>query len=632
MASHARPRSAGGAAPAAELALAASAQPGSRRSTGSRSSARGARPTTRVGADHATDRNDQGPDLDGLAAACRLHPARRHHRGAVARPGPAPERPGLRRAGGVDRRVGDHRGAADGRPHARRAHAARLAPGHDRRGVRDWYRSMGVDQRFEGVAGFGYVEIVRKPRPGVYPPGERALLLPAAARRRRPGHERDAHRAAVPGLDLCQITKLLGETRDSGEFSAFVVDLRRTATRCSRSSRPSTAAAACRPRSTARRERATGWIIGLFDAEPILRSAVSGQRGVAVTLEREHAAVPEYRIPTGAGAAFRTLSETMQHRRRSRASARCRAATALTQRISVEADGRWTVTVTGAEPTRPLRPRGPGLARARCLAGARPARLRARAGARPRPCPRAEDGRGEDRPAPPPGAARRAHRPPEPRADHGPRRADARPRAPPRRPRRSAMFIDLDGFKGVNDTFGHPSATSCCASSPRGSRASCARRDTIGRLGGDEFVVLVEGGAAQIAERILGVLREPFDLGTGSPITITTSDRHRHRRPRGGQGPAARRRHRAVRGQGRGPQPLRRVPPRDAHRRARPARAGVRPARRVRAREELFLVYQPILDLETGEIAAAEALLRWQHPTRGLVPPTEFIALAEDSG
>jgi EAL domain-containing protein (putative c-di-GMP-specific phosphodiesterase class I) len=50
------------------------------------------------------------------------------------------------------------------------------------------------------------------------------------------------------------------------------------------------------------------------------------------------------------------------------------------------------------------------------------------------------------------------------------------------------------------------------------------------------------------------------------------------------------------------------------------------------ARQELFLVYQPILDLEAGEVSAAEALLRWQHATRGLVPPTEFIALAEESG
>jgi EAL domain-containing protein (putative c-di-GMP-specific phosphodiesterase class I) len=50
------------------------------------------------------------------------------------------------------------------------------------------------------------------------------------------------------------------------------------------------------------------------------------------------------------------------------------------------------------------------------------------------------------------------------------------------------------------------------------------------------------------------------------------------------------------------------------------------------ARDELFLVYQPIIDFQTGEMPAAEALLRWQHPTRGLIPPAEFIALAEESG
>ena len=61
----------------------------------------------------------------------------------------------------------------------------------------------------------------------------------------------------------------------------------------------------------ARRARAVGWIIGLFDSEPILRSSVAGQRGVSVTLEREHSAVPENRIPTGTGASFRTLSETL---------------------------------------------------------------------------------------------------------------------------------------------------------------------------------------------------------------------------------------------------------------------------------------------------------------------------------
>jgi diguanylate cyclase (GGDEF)-like protein len=87
----------------------------------------------------------------------------------------------------------------------------------------------------------------------------------------------------------------------------------------------------------------------------------------------------------------------------------------------------------------------------------------------------------------------------------------------------SAMFMDLDGFKGVNDTFGHPVGDELLREVAARIGGVLRETDTIGRLGGDEFVVLVEGGAAQIAERILAVLREPFDLGTGTPISITTS-------------------------------------------------------------------------------------------------------------
>ena len=170
---------------------------------------------------------------------------------------------------------------------------------------------MGVDQRFRGVAGFGYIEIVRDAARAVYPPGKRPYYCLPDDRRLRARHGRDARRAAVPGLDLCQISKLLGDTRDSGQFSAFVVsssarprDVRGRRARLPRRRR-------ARRRSASAAARATGWIIGLFDSEPILRSSVAGQTGVAVSLEREHAAVPENRVPTGAGAAFRTLSETL---------------------------------------------------------------------------------------------------------------------------------------------------------------------------------------------------------------------------------------------------------------------------------------------------------------------------------
>ena len=161
------------------------------------------------------------------------------------------------------------------------------------------------------MAGFGYVELVRERRRDVYPAGERPYYCLSKLGVAGPGMAETLSEITVPGLDLCQLTKLLGETRDSGAFTAFVMT----------SSHGHEMFEVIAPvyvggdvpgSVSARRESATGWIIGLFDAEPILAAAVAREGGVAVSLEREHAAVPEYRVPTGAGAAFRTLSETMQ--------------------------------------------------------------------------------------------------------------------------------------------------------------------------------------------------------------------------------------------------------------------------------------------------------------------------------
>ena len=115
---------------------------------------------------------------------------------AVARAGQAPERPGVRRPGRLRRRLGDHRRAPDGRPHAGRPHAARLAAGHGAApSSSSWYRSMGVDQRFSGVAGFGYIEIARDGAARRLPARPAPVLLPAAAQRRRPRHGRHARRS-----------------------------------------------------------------------------------------------------------------------------------------------------------------------------------------------------------------------------------------------------------------------------------------------------------------------------------------------------------------------------------------------------------------------------------------------------
>ena len=109
----------------------------------------------------------------------------------------------------------------------------------------------------------------------------------------------------VPGLDLCRSSRLLGNTRDSGKFSALVV------TSSHGHEMFEVVAPVYRgggvPRTVGeRRALATGWIVGLFDAEPILRSSVGRQSEVAVTLEREHAAVPENHV--GAAPSARSRS------------------------------------------------------------------------------------------------------------------------------------------------------------------------------------------------------------------------------------------------------------------------------------------------------------------------------------
>lgn len=502
-------------------------------------------------------------------------------------------------------------------------------PGMTEAEFRGWYRSMGVDQRFSGVAGFGYVERVTTQPADVYPPGDRPYYCVSKLSVAGPGMAQTLGEVTTPGIDLCQVTKLLADTRDSGEFSALVVTSSHghemfevIAPVYADSGVPTTI--------EQRRAQASGWIIGLFDAEPILASAIGSEGGVAVSLEREHAATPEYRIPTGAGAAFRQLSETVHSPSVARFG-RITPGDRLRERISVEADGRWTVTVTGAEPTGWSDPETQaafvlviwltvGLL-AFCL-------MQVLARGRARALTMVEEKTGQLR-----------HQALHDALTGLPNRELIMDRTEQmlRHARYagtevSAMFLDLDGFKGINDTFGHPVGDELLCVVAKRIQNVLRETDTIGRLGGDEFVVLVEGGAAQIAQRIVNVLQEPFDLGTGhSPVTITTSigiatgDREAakdllrdadialYEAKGAGRNRYAEFRH-------------------EMHIAAHERLELESDLRGAIARRELFLVYQPILDLETGDIPAAEALLRWQHPTRGLIPPTEFIALAEESG
>lgn len=200
------------------------------------------------------------------------------------------------------------------------------------------------------------------------------------------------------------------------------------------------------------------------------------------------------------------------------------------------------------------------------------------------------------------------------------------------------LFLDLDNFKAINDGLGHGAGDHLLQAV--GARLNGVLRgsDTVGRLGGDEFVVLVEGesldvGPEIVAERLMEVLREPFvfeDL-SNMALTVTASI-----------GIAL--------GAGASADEMLR----DADVALYEAKAAGKNCHRVFRSEmqhaisdrlelemdlrsalendELFVLYQPIFDLEHEKISAVEALLRWRHPTRGVVSPDAFIPIAEDTG
>jgi len=199
----------------------------------------------------------------------------------------------------------------------------------------------------------------------------------------------------------------------------------------------------------------------------------------------------------------------------------------------------------------------------------------------------------------------------------------------------AVFFIDLDDFKKVNDTFGHDTGDEllrAVASRLTGSIRDC---DTVGRLGGDEFVVLSEVPEERLgsmASRLPEVLREPFITGSTTKMSISTS---------ASIGVAAGTRtspdellrdadiamYRA-KSMGKNCHVLFEPEMHEVVKRLLTLEADLAEAY---ANREFFLVYQPIVELETGLPRDLEALLRWRHPRRGVVGPVEFISVLESS-
>jgi diguanylate cyclase (GGDEF)-like protein len=200
----------------------------------------------------------------------------------------------------------------------------------------------------------------------------------------------------------------------------------------------------------------------------------------------------------------------------------------------------------------------------------------------------------------------------------------------------AVIFVDLDDFKLVNDSLGHVVADQLLVEV--GKRLSdCVRsEDTLARLGGDEFTVLLEelagiDKAVAVAERIQEGLSDPFWLDgnelfvTGSlGIAVNALEDDGARLLR--QADLAMYR---AKGNGKARYEL--------YDETMGAQVGAKLAmqtdlRRALERNELDVHYQPIVELGTWETVGVEALVRWRHPTKGLVPPLEFIPIAEETG
>jgi diguanylate cyclase (GGDEF)-like protein/PAS domain S-box-containing protein len=197
----------------------------------------------------------------------------------------------------------------------------------------------------------------------------------------------------------------------------------------------------------------------------------------------------------------------------------------------------------------------------------------------------------------------------------------------------AVLFLDLDDFKSVNDSLGHLAGDALLRAVGVRLRATLSPSHTVARMGGDEFAILVEepngaSAALDAAERIIAALQAPFDLegrevfvtasvgiavGSDAEELLRCSDVAMYRAKATGKA-----------------QYVVYAPRMDEDVVGRLEL--VADLRRARIDEEFVLHYQPTVELSTGAVVGVEALVRWQHPTRGLLQPSSFIPLAEETG
>ncbi len=201
----------------------------------------------------------------------------------------------------------------------------------------------------------------------------------------------------------------------------------------------------------------------------------------------------------------------------------------------------------------------------------------------------------------------------------------------------AVLFLDLDNFKLINDSFGHKAGDQLLIAVSKRLETCLRNSDTLARLGGDEFTILLENilsmeYATAIANRIAAQLEAPFSL-EGHEIFVTASigiatDALAQDRPENFLRNADAAMY-EVKKSGKAHHQVFNL---NMASQARQQLILEAELRRAIEHEEFRVYYQPIVQIDTGKIVELEALVRWQHPQRGIVPPLEFISLAEETG
>ncbi len=202
----------------------------------------------------------------------------------------------------------------------------------------------------------------------------------------------------------------------------------------------------------------------------------------------------------------------------------------------------------------------------------------------------------------------------------------------------AVLYLDLDNFKGINDTHGHGGGDAVLLEVAHRLRATVRPEDTVARFGGDEFAVLCEDlsdelNASRIAERVVAAIADrPVQLGAGRTVDVTPSVGIALARDEGDASKLLRRADAALYRAKEGGKARSELF--DERMQAQAVDVSQTEVDLALAVEQgqLRLHYQPIVDLRDGHVQGVEALLRWQHPRRGLLVPEQFVPVAERSG